>query len=302
MADARCVPKRLSLDALLAEGGGVIAVRRHPEHRSSLYRLVEAGEFTALLPGILAPASTADHPETRMRALAVWEPGAVFTGEAAARLTFWHDLEVPVITASLSRYRVVPPAFRVSHEVIPAWLQRTVRGVQVTAPELTALDLAISDGGEAIEYVLRTGLVSVAHLADALQAMPRRRGNGLRRRALDACRRNPWSAAERLLHRLLRSARIEGWQGNWSIEVDRASYVIDLVFPALRVAIEVDGYEIHRAENQDQFHRDRRKWTDLAAAGWLVLHFTWPQLTDDQDWVLRRIRQALGLARSRVAP
>lgn len=301
MPDARRVPKRLSLDALLIDGDGVIAVRRHPEHRRSLYRLVDAGELTTVFPGILAPVSTVDLPETRMRALATWEPGAVFTGEAAARMTFWPDLDVPVITASLPHYRAAPTGFGVSHEAIPAGLQRTVRGFQVTAPELTALDLAASDGGQAIEYVLRTRLVSIAHLADALQATPRRRGNGLRRQALDVCRRNPWSAAEVRLHRLLRSARIEGWQGNCTILVGQRSYVDDLVFGVLRVAIEVDGYEVHRAENHEQFHRDRRKWTDLAAAGWIVLHFTWPQLTEDPDWVLNRIRQALAVARSRAA-
>lgn len=295
------MPKRLSPAALLADGGGVIVVRHHPEHRSSLYRLVAAGELTAMFPGILAPVSTVAIPEIRMRALATWEPGAVFTAEAAARLTFWPEIEVPVVTASLPHYRVAPPGFRVSHEAIPAALQRTVRGFQVTAPELTALDLGVSDAGKAIEYVLRTRLVSIAHLSDALQATPRRRGNGLRRQALDAYRRNPWSTAERHLHRLLRSARIEGWQGNCSIMVGQVGYVVDLVFGALRVAIEVDGYEVHRAENQEQFHRDRRKWTDLAAAGWIVLHFTWPQLTEDPDWVLDRIRQALTLARSRVA-
>ena len=51
MPDARRVPKRLSLEALLAEGGGVIVVHRHPVHRRSLYRLVDAGEFTAVFTG-----------------------------------------------------------------------------------------------------------------------------------------------------------------------------------------------------------------------------------------------------------
>ncbi len=236
-----------------------------------------------------------------MRALAAWEPGAVFTAEAAARLTFWNEIEVPVITASLSRYRVVTVGVPGQPRDDPGLAATYGSRVSGHGAGVDRAGSPINDGGEAIEYVLRTGLVSVAHLADALRATPRRRGNGLRRQALDAWRRNPWSAAERLLHQLLRSARIEGWEGNWSIVVDRASYVVDVVFPALRVAIEVDGYEIHRAENQDQFHRDRRKWTDLAAAGWLLLHFTWPQLTDDPDWVLRRIRQSLALARSRVA-
>jgi very-short-patch-repair endonuclease len=112
-----------------------------------------------------------------------------------------------------------------------------------------------------------------------------------RRRWLTRSRRRPWSAAERNLHELLRRARIDGWLGNCTIRVDGVRSVVDVVFHRERVAIEVDGYEFHRHE--EQFHRDRRKWTDLAAAGWTVLHFTWPQLTEDPEWVLRSIRGAL---------
>lgn len=43
----------------------------------------------------------------------------------------------------------------------------------------------------------------------------------------------------------------------------------------------------------EQFHRDRQKWTDLTAAGWRVLHFTWPQLLDEPEWVVHTILTTL---------
>ena len=50
----------------------------------------------------------------------------------------------------------------------------------------------------------------------------------------------------------------------------------------------------------EQFHRDRRKWSDLTAAGWRILHFTWHQLRHEQDWVVDTIRATLA-SRSSLA-
>lgn len=282
---------RNPLDTLLTENGGVIALRRHPDHRRTLHRLVERGQLTTVLPGVLAPPEAVDRLDVRIRALASWDDDLVLTRWAAARLTFWPDVPVPMITAALPRKRTAPPGFELVQETIPRPLVRTVDGIRVTAPELTALDLALTDRGAAIERVLRTRLLTLDRLDDALAQTARRRNNELRRRWLDKSRRRPWSTAERTLHELLRGARIDGWQGNATIRVGEVRYVVDLVFREARVVVEVDGYEFHRSE--EQFHRDRRKWTDLAAAGWTVLHATWPQLTEDADWVLRSIRRAL---------
>lgn len=262
---------------------------------------MESGELVALLPGVLVPAGLQDREELRIRAVAAWDDDAVLTRWAAARLTFWPEIAMPMVTASVPRQRRLPRGFLLSEEELPRPLIRNVRGIRVTAPELTALALAVTDGGDAIERCLRTGLASIADLADALECTPRRRDNGKRRRALDAARHNPWSAAERQLHRLLRSARIDGWLGNCEISAGRTNCTVDVVFRAERVAIEAAANEFHRAERQAQFHRDRRKWTDLAAAGWIVLHFTWQHLTEDPDWMLKQIRRALALTQIRSA-
>ncbi|GAB3744357.1 DUF559 domain-containing protein [Microlunatus parietis] len=285
------MPVRNPFDALLSQDGGVIALRRYPDHRRALHRLVERGQLATVLPGVFAPPEAVDRLDVRLRALACWDDDLVLTRWAAARLTFWPDLPVPMITAALPRKRTAPPGFELVQETIPRPLIRSVDGIRVTAPELTALDLALTDHGAAIERVLRTRLLTVDSLDDALAQTARRRNNELRRRWLDRSRRRPWSTAERTLHELLRGARIDGWVGNATIRAGEVRYVVDLVFREARVVIEVDGYEFHRSE--EQFHRDRRKWTDLAAAGWTVLHFTWPQLTEDPDWVLRSIRRIL---------
>lgn len=194
-----CRPPELAESALrsacASEGGGVIAARNYPRFRRGLYRLVEAGELATVLPGVFAPVDDRDREEIRIRALAAWDDDAVLTRWAAAKLTFWPEITIPVITASVPRHRKLPPGFRLSQEVLPRQLIRTVRGIRVTAPELTALDLAVTEGGDVMDLVHRTRLVSVAEMDDALACTPKRRDNGKRRRALDAARRNPWSAA-----------------------------------------------------------------------------------------------------------
>lgn len=68
-------------------------------------------------------------------------------------------------------------------------------------------------------------------------------------------------------------------------------YYVDLAFAAVRLAIEIDGFAVH--SRPEQFHRDRQKWTDLAVAGWHVLHFTWSQLLHEQEWVIDTVRTTL---------
>ncbi|GAB3760133.1 hypothetical protein [Microlunatus parietis] len=90
-----------------------------------------------------------------------------------------------MITAALPRKRTAPSGFELVQETIPRPLVRTFDGIRITAPELTALDLALTDHGAAVERVRRTRLLTLDDLDDALAQTPRRRNNELRRRWLN---------------------------------------------------------------------------------------------------------------------
>lgn len=49
-------------------------------------------------------------------------------------------------------------------------------------------------------------------------------------------------------------------------------YRLDLAFPDLRIAIELDGWEAHGSRRA--FDRDRARGNDLELAGWTLLRFT----------------------------
>ncbi len=282
---------------VLRDSGGVIRIRDHPSLARAAQRLAAGGRLRALLPGIYCDGDSGDLIELRIRAAAAWAPEAVLTGPAAARLTLWPEIDVPVITLSRPMRRAGRTGFRVCQERLPAELIMHHHGSWVTVPALTALDLVPWIGGQGIDDVLRTGVATLDTMWEALALTPRRAGNTLRRAALYDSRRGPWSAAERLLHRLLHRAGLRGWAGNVTVHCAGRSYPVDVAFRRRRVILEVDGYAFHRAENVDQFHRDRAKWSNLVADGWTVLHFTWDHLVYQPEWVLTKVRQALVLSR-----
>lgn len=106
------------------------------------------------------------------------------------------------------------------------------------------------------------------------------------------------SVAELRLHRLLRGAGLTGWAANVDIEVGgRVIAVADVLFPAERLILEVDGWSSHRG--REAFVTDRRRQRALSLAGYLVLRFTWDDLVGRPEETLEEIRDAL--ARQRAA-
>jgi very-short-patch-repair endonuclease len=68
---------------------------------------------------------------------------------------------------------------------------------------------------------------------------------------------------------------------------------IDLAYPDLKVAVEIDGWDHHRTRTA--FDEDRARANDLVVAGWRVLRFT-SSMTDAQ--AVATIRDALSQKRS----
>jgi len=64
----------------------------------------------------------------------------------------------------------------------------------------------------------------------------------------------------------------------------------DCVNVDLRIVLEVDGMAWH--SSADRFQRDRSRQNALVNAGWLVLRFTWADLTERPDTVLAEVRLA----------
>jgi very-short-patch-repair endonuclease len=273
---------------------GVIASREHPGLRSAIEWRVRTGELTAVLAGVFAPPETAGLPRTRIAAVAHWDPDAVLTHEAAALSSFWPGIAVPVVRCAVRHERAPRAGFQFSQRQLPAQLIWTRGSLRLTSPALTALDLGEFLGGSAIDQALRTRSTTLALMHTALALTKGRAGNPKRQELLLDSRDEPWSEAERQLHRLLRAAGIIGWKANRPILIAGLNVYPDIVFRRQRLVIEIDGREFH--SDPEVFESDRRRQNLLVLDGWRVLRITWRMITDDPDRVVAMVHDAVKAA------
>ena len=259
-----------------------------PTDQRCLESAVVAGLVVRLLPGVYAATQMAGDFAVRASAVSLWHPDAVITGRAAARLTFWPTIQVSQIDVARRGH---PPMSRgygfVQRSIDPEHVVDK-GAMRLSAPALTAIDLVDELGGDAIDVCLRSRAARLEDLWAAFAAHRWRPGNAARRRMLLDSRDEPWSAAERLAHHMLREAHILGWTANHRVTVSGACYFIDIAFPALRLAVEIDG-RLHE-DDPSIFESDRYRQNELVKAGWTVLRFTWAMLVRRPDYVIATIR------------
>ena len=142
-----------------------------------------------------------------------------------------------------------------------------------------------------MDQVLRTRTATLAGMHEALRLTGWRAGNRERRALLLDSRDEPWSAAERVCHRLLRAGGITGWHANLPVRLRGQRYFLDVGFPGLRLVIEIDG-RLHQTD-PDLFESDRWRQNDLVLDGWTVLRFTWRMLEDHPDRVVELVHEAI---------
>lgn len=290
---------RDQLEQLFADGGGVIHRSEHPELGATLDWLLRTKELTAILPGVYVPTTASADLAVRMAAVAAWNADAVIVGRAAASVTFWPEIRLDRIDIALRVAREFRSAgFRLQRRTVPIdWVRELsfgTRTVRVSAPALTAVELADGLGGEPIDNVLRTGQATLDDMWSALSAAKGRGGNAIRRRLLWESRDTPWSESERLAHQLLRGAGIYGWRGNEKVVINGRIFYIDICLRRLKIAIEIDGRDHQR--DITTFVRDRERQNALVLAGWTVLRFTWEDLDQHPQRFVAQVRSVIKAA------
>lgn len=223
----------------------------------------------------------------------LWAPDAVLTGRVAASVSFWPGIRFDRITLASCRRLTASTGFSVSRRSIPADLIDERQGVRFTSPALTALDLCDELGGDGIDTALRTRAATLDGMRAVMNRTSGRPGNHHRRQLLLDSRDEPWSAAERVIHRLLRAAGISGWKANLAVPTLGSIYYVDVGFQRQLLAVEIDG-RLHETD-RGIFESDRWRQNQLVLQGWRVLRFTWSMLTQHPELVIQAIRSALAL-------
>jgi len=168
-------------------------------------------------------------------------------------------------------------------------------GTAVTTARRSLLDVLAHEpmdtARDLLAWAVTRGRIAVDDLEQHSVAYPGRQGNGQLRRLSREAADGALSVAEQLCHRILRSAGITGWHANVRVRDDRGVIgVVDVLFPAARLVIEVDG---RRAHGADRFQHDRSRQNRLVAAGLTVLRFTWQDLRDRPADVVAQVRAML---------
>ncbi len=294
-------PNERRLRHLLRRQSGVITTVQAVElgmSRSTVRDRVRSGHWRRIAPRVYLSADREFTDEVRLRA-AVYSAGSLASAHGLSA-AWWHQL-VPTLPATVDMTvpRTCAPTrrtgVRLRRRDLAAGDRVEIRDLWVTELPLSVLEAAATDaGGSVLLDRALQGRVSMARLWAAHQRNEGRYGSSSTVRMLAAAADGAASEAERILVRLLREAGITGWVLGYR----RLGYVIDLAFPAARVAVEVDGWAWHH--DATQFQRDRARQNVLVNDGWLVLRFTWHDLTARPAEAIAQIRQSLATSADSV--
>ncbi len=256
-----------------------------------LRRRLDTDRWVPVHPGVYRSAQHRPTDAARVRAAALWGGDKAFLSSHAAAW-WWGLTSVPPATVEIvipmHEHRRNRAGIRVIRRRLDSADKAWCRGAQVTGLALSALAGSVALGREGpamLDHVLQKR-IPFAHVRAAYYRSIGCSGNERAGELLRAAADRSASVSERLFIRLLKSAGISGWRLNhqWDPSDQRR---IDVAFVARLLAIEIDGWAWHH--QPDRFQRDRTKQNDLAEAGWTVLRFTWFDLNDRPDEVVRRV-------------
>jgi very-short-patch-repair endonuclease len=171
------------------------------------------------------------------------------------------------------------------------------RGIPVTTPARTVLDLATQLGMREVEQAIaqaeRTCPGTQRKLLALLARYPARPGTPKLREHLEAPRHPALtrSEAEERFLALVRRAGLPAPEVNVALH----GYELDFLWREAGLAVEIDGFAFHG--DRAAFEADRRRDAHLAARGVQVMRITWRQITEEPEALLVRLAQALAKRR-----
>jgi len=265
--------------------------------RSGLQHRLRTGRLSRVHHRVYTTAHAPLTFEQRALAAVLACPGTRALGDGWAA-GLWRMLSEPPDPPEVRRegeHRAGPGGVRVRRTARLEWT--THRGVPVTTPARTLLDLATTGPLGRLELALNEGfalrLVTRAQV-EAVAATGARGAVALRTLLEDA-RGYTRQKAERLLRTLVLRAQLPRPTFNATV----LGYEVDAHWPGTRLVVEVDGWATHGTRRA--FEYDRVKDARLIAAGSTVMRVTWRQLTTEPEAVAARLGAALARAAATAA-
>ena len=258
---------------------------------TTIRQWVRDGYLHPVLPRVYAVGHRPTSYESRLSAALLYAgPGAALSHGTAVH--WWGLMDDAPSTISVSTPRNVGSqrSIRVHGRRQVERVER--KGLAVTTPSQAIAHFAALARTERLRFVLANaeyqGLLDVERLSAFCG--PGRQGSLKLRRALEHHRPElafTRSELERELISLCESHALPMPKFN----VPRGGWLVDAVWDQQRVVVEVDGWRGHHTPAQ--LHRDRQRELELRQAGYVVLRYSWHQLTDTPASVAADLRSYL---------
>lgn len=281
--------------ALAERQSGVVAcaqLKRIGFSDARIGRWLRAGRLHRVHHGVYAVGHRALSARGRLvGGLLYAGPGAMLSHVTSAWWTGIWGGEPRTIHVSTPRRCRSTPGVRVHAQ---RRLERTRhRGLPVTTVAQTMLDVAAvtrpREVRRALAEAVYQGLVDLEDLeAVAGRGRP---GSAALRAAMDGHRPRLAHTLSVLEERFLDLCTAHGIPLPL-VNVKVAGVMVDALWPDDRVIVELDGHRTHATPAAVE--RDRSRELTLRAAGYLVLRYTWRQVTRRPDVVAADLRAALG--------
>jgi hypothetical protein len=259
-------------------------------------RLVRVGTGIYVLPGVL------EHERTTLQA-ATRALAAVVSHESAARMHGLDGLDPRRLAVTVPVRRSNRFAGVTVHQStdLAEGETTTVEGIPTTDPPRTIVDLAAVLPPRLLASVLdqtvRRGLASYRIVAQRLEATARKGKPGVvrLRRVLEPRLGGTHvsdSSLETLALETIRDAGLPTpetqHRPSWLRKMNGR---VDLAYVDQQIVVECDGQRWHGSVEAFQLDRERDNLAQLA--GWIVLRFTWDDITRRAPYVVGAIRDAL---------
>ena len=259
--------------------GQAAALRVDPD---DLYRLQKRGWLRMIRRHVYAFAGRKSRWEAEVAlGLFIDTRGALSHGTAAYLHRFDHVARPDIPEATLSRQsnaRIEGARVHLSGPVDEREVE-VRRGVRLTSPAQTVVDLATIFNIELIEKILDWGIVNrkftVADVIQCLNRQPHRRvGLGPIRNLVDERRNEPatHSVLEQDFTRKL--APLAPFETQYAVPGCEVDVIVDFAWPTWLSGLEADGRRYH-SRSRAAFQRETRKLTALAAINWKIAHGYW---------------------------
>lgn len=268
--------------------------------RKAIDYRVSCGRLHVVQRGVYAVGHRLLSREGRwMAAVLAAGPGAVLSHTSAAAL--WRirsssgrrvDVTVPRVLRSRS-------AVRFHHASLPDDEVSRVRGMAVTTPPRTLLDLAGVVSRHELERAFREAaylrLTDPRSVADLVARRPDGRGRAATRAILADRRIGATVTRSELEERFLSlvdTFDLPRPHVNALLDLPGAQRIeVDCLWRHQSLVVELDGHASHATSRG--FERDRARDRALQAIGWRVIRITWRQLHEDSGAVVRDLRALL---------